>query len=175
MAFFGWQAINPNEPLIPLQLVRHRNFLLSNAGIALVSFAFVAFLVPLMIFLEEAYGLSPLRAALLTAPMAVATVVLAPVVGTIVDRVDPPPDRHLRIRTAGGRVVLAGAGDDTRHRCGGWCYRWRRWVRPAPSRGSRWRSSHLVRCPRSSRAPDRLSVIRRGTLARRCRVPVSPR
>ncbi|WP_396928374.1 DHA2 family efflux MFS transporter permease subunit [Mycolicibacterium sp.] len=91
VAFFGWQAINPNEPLIPLQLVRHRNFLLSNAGIALVSFAFVAFLVPLMIFLEEAYGLSPLRAALLTAPMAVATVVLAPVVGMIVDRVDPRP------------------------------------------------------------------------------------
>ncbi len=57
VAFFGWQAINPNEPLIPLGgLVRHRNFILSNAGIALVSFAFVAFVVPLMIFLEEAYG-----------------------------------------------------------------------------------------------------------------------
>jgi MFS family permease len=44
-----------------------------------------------MIFLEEAYGLSPVRAALLTAPMAVATVVLAPVVGMVVDRVDPRP------------------------------------------------------------------------------------
>jgi MFS family permease len=90
-AFFGWQAVHPNEPLIPLRLILHRNFILSNAGIALVSFAFVAFVVPLMIFLEEAYGLSPVRAALLTAPMAIATVVLAPVVGMIVDRVHPRP------------------------------------------------------------------------------------
>ncbi|WP_235435714.1 DHA2 family efflux MFS transporter permease subunit [Mycobacterium sp. EPa45] len=91
VAFAGWQAVYPNEPLIPLRLILHRNFILSNAGIALVSFAFVAFVVPLMIFLEDAYGLSPVRAALLTAPMAVATVVLAPVVGKIVDRVHPRP------------------------------------------------------------------------------------
>lgn len=90
-AFLGWQAVHPNEPLIPLRLIVHRNFLLSNAGIALASFAFVAFVVPLMIFLEEGYGLSPVLAALLTAPMAVATVVLAPVVGKIVDRVHPRP------------------------------------------------------------------------------------
>lgn len=90
-AFFGWQAVHPDEPLVPLRLIRHRNFILSNAGIALVSFAFVAFVIPLMIFLEEGYGLSPVRAALLTAPMAVATVVLAPAVGRIVDRVHPRP------------------------------------------------------------------------------------
>jgi MFS family permease len=90
-AFFGWQVIHPNEPLIPIRLIRHRNFMLSNAGIALVSFTFVAFVVPLMLFLEAGCGLSPIRAALLTAPMAVATVVLAPVVGRIVDRVDPRP------------------------------------------------------------------------------------
>ncbi|KAA0103810.1 DHA2 family efflux MFS transporter permease subunit [Mycolicibacterium sp. P1-5] len=90
-AFFGWQAVHPHEPLIPLRLILHRNFILSNAGIACVSFAFVAFVIPLMIFLEEGYGLSPVRAALLTAPMAVTTVVLAPVVGKIVDRVHPRP------------------------------------------------------------------------------------
>lgn len=90
-AFFGWQAIHPHEPLIPLPLVAHRNFVLSNAGIALASFTFVAFVIPLMIYLEEVRGLSPLDAALLTAPMAVATVVLAPVVGRIVDRVHPRP------------------------------------------------------------------------------------
>ncbi len=89
--FFGWQAVHPSEPLIPLRLVRHRDFILSNAGIALVSFAFVAFIVPLMIFLEEGYRLSPVHAALLTAPMAVATVVFAPVVGKLVDRVHPRP------------------------------------------------------------------------------------
>jgi EmrB/QacA subfamily drug resistance transporter len=89
--FFGWQAIHPNEPLVPVALIAHRNFLLSNAGIALASFTFVAFVIPLMIYLEEVRGMSPLRAALLTAPIAVATVVLAPVVGRIVDRVHPRP------------------------------------------------------------------------------------
>ena len=89
--FFGWQAVNPREPLIPLRLVMDRNFLLSNGGIATVSFAFVAFVIPLMIFLQEACGLSAVGAALLTAPMAVATVVLAPVVGKLVDRVHPRP------------------------------------------------------------------------------------
>jgi EmrB/QacA subfamily drug resistance transporter len=90
-AFFGWQAVHPNEPLIPVQLIRHRNFVLSNAGIALASFTFVAFMIPLMIYLEEGCGLSPVRAALLTAPMAITTVVLAPIVGRIVDRVHPRP------------------------------------------------------------------------------------
>ena len=90
-AFFGWQAVHPNEPLIPVQLIRHRNFALSNAGIALASFTFVAFMIPLMIYLEEGCGLSPVRAALLTAPMAITTVVLAPIVGRIVDRVHPRP------------------------------------------------------------------------------------
>ncbi len=89
--FFGWQAVNPREPLIPLRLVMDRNFLLSNAGIATVSFAFVAFVIPLMIFLQEACGLSAVHAALLTAPMAVATVASAPLVGKLVDRVHPRP------------------------------------------------------------------------------------
>jgi MFS family permease len=91
VVFFGWQATQPNEPLIPLTLIRHRNFVLSNIGIAVVSFAYVAFVVPLMIYLEEVCGLSPIGAALLTAPMAIATVVLAPMVGRIVDRVHPRP------------------------------------------------------------------------------------
>jgi EmrB/QacA subfamily drug resistance transporter len=90
VAFFGWQALQRNEPLIPFTLIRHHDFVLSNAGIALVSFAFVAFIVPLMIFLEE-LGLAPVRAALLTAPMALATVAFAPIVGRIVDRINPRP------------------------------------------------------------------------------------
>ena len=90
-AFFGWQAVQPNEPLIPLRLIAHRNFALSNVGIALASFTFVAFVIPLMIYLEAVRGLSPIRAALLTAPMAIATVVLAPIIGRLVDRVHPRP------------------------------------------------------------------------------------
>jgi MFS family permease len=91
VGFVGWQAAQRREPLIPLMLFRHRDFGLSNAGIALVSFAFVAFAVPLMFYLQEVCGLSPTRSALLTAPMAVATAVLAPLVGWMVDRAHPRP------------------------------------------------------------------------------------
>lgn len=88
---FAWQARKQAEPLIPLKLMANRNFVFSSAGIALVSFAFVAFGVPLMIYLQEVSGLSPFHAALLTAPMAVATGALAPFVGKIVDRAHPRP------------------------------------------------------------------------------------
>lgn len=90
-AFLRWQTVHADEPLIPMSLMSHRNFVLSTAGIALVSFVFVSFGVPLMIYLQEVCGLSPVHAALLTAPMAVATAVLAPVVGRIVDRAHPRP------------------------------------------------------------------------------------
>lgn len=89
--FFGWQAVHPDEPLVPLRLLARRNFALSTAGIALVSFSFVAFVIPLMIFLQDVCALSPLRAALLAAPMAIATIILAPVVGRISDRINPGP------------------------------------------------------------------------------------
>ncbi|KMO68520.1 DHA2 family efflux MFS transporter permease subunit [Mycolicibacterium chlorophenolicum] len=90
-AFVSWQAVQRDEPLIPLSLFRHRDFVLSNAGIVLVSVAFVAFAVPLMFYLQEVCGLPPTRAALLVAPMAIATGLLAPVVGRMVDRSQARP------------------------------------------------------------------------------------
>ena len=57
----------------------------------MVSFAFVAFAAPLMFYLQEVRGLSPTRAALLIAPLAIATGILAPMVGRIVDHVPPRP------------------------------------------------------------------------------------
>ncbi len=89
VAFVCWQSIQRLDPLIPLTLFRHRDFGLSNAGIALTSFAVVAFTVPLMFYLQEVCGLSATRSALVITPMAVATGVLAPVVGRLVDRVHP--------------------------------------------------------------------------------------
>ncbi|VEG56143.1 EmrB/QacA family drug resistance transporter [Mycolicibacterium aurum] len=89
--FVVWQAVERQQPLIPLTLFRHRNFTLANAGIAVVSFAFVAFAAPMMFYLQEARGLSPTRAALMLAPLAIATGILAPLVGRVVDRVPPRP------------------------------------------------------------------------------------
>ena len=92
MAVFAyWQLVNRREPLIPLEMFRDRDFSLSNFGIAVMGFVAVGMVLPLMFYLQGICGLSPTRAALLTAPMAIATGMLAPMVGRIVDRAHPSP------------------------------------------------------------------------------------
>ncbi|QNJ92033.1 MFS transporter [Mycolicibacterium fluoranthenivorans] len=90
-AFVYWQAVNPREPLIPLTIFRDRDFTLSNVGIAVIGFTVTAMILPVMFYAPAVCGLSYTRSALLTAPMAIATGVLAPVVGRIVDRAHPAP------------------------------------------------------------------------------------
>ena len=90
-AFFYWQAVNPNEPLIPLEIFRDRDFSLANIGIAVIAFATTAMILPVMFYAQTVGGLTPTRAALLTAPMAIFSGVLAPFVGRLVDRYHPRP------------------------------------------------------------------------------------
>ena len=90
-AFLVWQSVNRNEPLIPLVVFRDRDFSLSNLGVATIGFVVTATFLPLMFYAQAVCGLSPTRSALLTAPMAIATGVLAPFVGKIVDRSHPRP------------------------------------------------------------------------------------
>jgi EmrB/QacA subfamily drug resistance transporter len=90
-AFLIWQSVNRNEPLIPLVMFRDRDFSLSNLGVATIGFVVTATFLPLMFYAQAVCGLSPTRSALLTAPMAIATGVLAPFVGKIVDRSHPRP------------------------------------------------------------------------------------
>ncbi len=90
-AFLIWQSVNRNEPLIPLIIFRDRDFSLSNLGVATIGFVVTATFVPLMFYAQAVCGLSPTRSALLIAPMAIATGVLAPFVGKIVDRSHPRP------------------------------------------------------------------------------------
>ncbi|OHV04377.1 MFS transporter [Mycobacterium talmoniae] len=92
MVMFGyWQAINRHEPLVPLRVFTDRDFSLSNLGVAVIGFASVALMFPVMFYAQGVCGLSPTRAALLTAPMPVANGLLAPLVGRIVDRSQPRP------------------------------------------------------------------------------------
>ncbi len=91
VGFVYWQAVNPREPLIPLKIFRDNDFSMSNVGIAVIGFAVTAMIVPVMFYAQAVCGLSPTRSALLTAPMAVATGVLAPFVGKLVDRAHPRP------------------------------------------------------------------------------------
>ncbi len=91
VAFLYWQSVNSREPLIPLEIFGDRDFSLSNVGIAVIGFAVTAMILPVMFYAQSVCGLTPTRAALLTAPMAVASGVLAPFVGRIVDRAHPRP------------------------------------------------------------------------------------
>lgn len=91
VAFVCWQAVNTEEPLIPLQIFKDRDFSLANVGVATIGFAVTAMIQPLMFYAQTVCGLSPIRSALLTAPTAIASGVLAPVVGRIVDRAHPTP------------------------------------------------------------------------------------
>jgi EmrB/QacA subfamily drug resistance transporter len=90
-AFVVWQSVNRNDPLIPLIIFRDRDFSLANLGIAAIGFVVTAMILPVMFYAQAVCGLSPTRSALLTAPMAIATGVLAPFVGKIVDRSHPRP------------------------------------------------------------------------------------
>jgi predicted MFS family arabinose efflux permease len=99
--FVAWQARNRQEPLVPLRLFQDRNFSLAAIGISVVSFAFTAMGFPLMLYAQLVRGLSPTKAALLLVPMAVLSIVLAPFVGKLTDRVHP------RAITATGFTALA--------------------------------------------------------------------
>ena len=90
-AFVFWQQANRNEPLVPLVIFRDRDFSLSALGVATIGFVVTGMILPLMFYAQAVCGLSPTRSALLTAPMAIASGVLAPWVGKLVDRYHPRP------------------------------------------------------------------------------------
>lgn len=90
-AFLFWQYVNPTDPLVPLRIFRDRDFSLSNIGVATIGFVVTAMIVPVMFYAQEVCGLSPTRSALVVAPMAIASGVLAPLVGRIIDRSHPRP------------------------------------------------------------------------------------
>jgi EmrB/QacA subfamily drug resistance transporter len=89
IAFVVWQARNRREPLVPLHLFRDRNFSLANVGITVMGFAITAMGFPVFLYAQLVRGLSPTQSALLLVPMAVMSIVLAPWVGRLTDRVHP--------------------------------------------------------------------------------------
>ncbi|HXO46968.1 MAG TPA: MFS transporter, partial [Mycobacterium sp.] len=62
-----------------------------NVAAVVIAFAATAMILPLMFYAQAVCGLSPTRSALLTAPMAITSGVLAPFVGRMVDRAHPQP------------------------------------------------------------------------------------
>ncbi|WP_395398375.1 MFS transporter [Arthrobacter sp. UC242_113] len=87
--FVGWQAVNKGEPLLPLGLFKDRNFSLANIGITTVGFTVTAFGLPLIFYYQMVRDMTPTQSALMMVPMALISGGLAPVVGRIIDRVNP--------------------------------------------------------------------------------------
>lgn len=87
--FIGWQAINPRKPLVPLSLFGDRNFSVSNVAIAAMGVVAISMAFPLTLYLQQVEGLNPTEAALMTAPLALSSGALSPVVGARLNRYDP--------------------------------------------------------------------------------------
>ncbi|CAN7474307.1 DHA2 family efflux MFS transporter permease subunit [Arthrobacter sp. LjRoot14] len=103
VVFVLWQRFNKGEPLLPLSLFKDRNFSLANIGITTVGFTVTAFSLPLIFYYQVVRGLTPTQSALMMVPMALISGGLAPVVGRIIDRVNP------KYITAAGLVLMSVA------------------------------------------------------------------
>jgi EmrB/QacA subfamily drug resistance transporter len=94
-AFVYWQSINGarfgGAPLVPLAMFGDRDFSLCNIGVGIISFTSTALMLPLTFYAQSVCGLSPTRSALLIAPVAIISGLLAPLVGLIIDKTHPVP------------------------------------------------------------------------------------
>lgn len=84
-----------NEPLVPFELFRDRNFSIMNfVGVA-VSFGIIGLLLPMTIYLQSALGFGALKAGLTLLPLALGTMLIAGPAGALSDRF-------------GGKYILMG-------------------------------------------------------------------
>ena len=138
VVFVLWQRFNKGEPLLPLSLFKDRNFSLANIGITTVGFTVTAFSLPLIFYYQIVRGLTPTQSALMMVPMALISGGLAPVVGRIIDRVNPKyitadrpgPDVRgavLELRCSCTRTPPSGCS----------CCRAPCWASPTPASGRR--------------------------------------
>jgi EmrB/QacA subfamily drug resistance transporter len=103
-AGFGWAEARRREPLMDLRLFRRRPFAAAVLGAVAVFVALNATLLLGTLYLQDARGLSPAVAGLVTLPMAVPAIVCAPLAGYLVGRTGP----RLPLLLAGG-LTTAGA------------------------------------------------------------------
>ncbi len=88
-AFVWWESRTTKEALVPLHIFKDRNFSVSNVGISAMGLAATAMGFPLMLYAQLVRGYSALEASLLLAPMAIVSLIMAPVVGKLTDKVHP--------------------------------------------------------------------------------------
>ncbi|MGM7667017.1 DHA2 family efflux MFS transporter permease subunit [Microbacterium sp. A93] len=77
------------EALVPLELFRYPNFALGVGAVFTLGFTVYSINLPIMLYLQEAEGLSAELAGLMLLPMGLVSVVMSPVIGRLTDRVSP--------------------------------------------------------------------------------------
>ncbi len=86
-AFIVQQWVRRNsEPLVPFQIFRDRNYSIMNYAVMSIAFGLFGMFLPLTIFLQAVLRLSALEAGLVTAPMSLLSMVIAPFAGRLSDR-----------------------------------------------------------------------------------------
>lgn len=90
------------EPLIPLDIFSNHNFSLGAFSIATMGFAVAASPLPIMLYLQQAQGLSAEKAGLMLVPQALISGALSPFVGRLSDTAHP---RTLSVIGFGSMVV----------------------------------------------------------------------
>jgi EmrB/QacA subfamily drug resistance transporter len=88
LGLFMWLqwAERAGEPLVPFSIFADRNYSIMNFVVAAISFGMLGLFLPLTIFLQSVLGLSALQAGLVTAPMSLISMVVAPIAGRASDR-----------------------------------------------------------------------------------------
>jgi EmrB/QacA subfamily drug resistance transporter len=89
-AFIGWE-LRAREPMLPLHLFRSRGFTLTNIASLLMFFGMFGSIFLLAQFLQVVQHYSPLQAGLRTLPWTAMPVFIAPVAGSLSDRIGGRP------------------------------------------------------------------------------------
>ncbi len=89
-AFIAWEMRAP-EPMLPMHLFRSRTFTLTNAASLLMFFGMFGSIFLLAQFLQVVQHYSPLQAGLRTLPWTAMPVFIAPIAGTLSDRIGGRP------------------------------------------------------------------------------------
>lgn len=85
----GRAAAAGNDPLVPLELFRIRNFSLGNIGIITMGFTVAGTPLPIMLYFQQVHGMNAMESGLMMVPQAIVAAVLSPFIGRLVDRTNP--------------------------------------------------------------------------------------
>src|SRR5215831_14207186 len=89
-AFIGWE-LRAREPMLPLHLFRSRGFSVTNAASLLMFFGMFGSIFLLAQFLQVVQHYSPLEAGIRTLPWTAMPVLVAPIAGSLSDRIGGRP------------------------------------------------------------------------------------